>query len=148
MDTNSACTMGTSPSCIFILHKYSYTEVLNSFKIFDYTHIVFGSVSFVQMFQIVAGEISAFKTKLCSAVSKYSAILDFTPNTGDRFIGIRSSATGTFIFLSQISHTNAAVHSAGGYKRKFIQGFHSQPLFFICQGRSNSNAHCRDHKIP
>jgi len=80
------------------------------------------------MFQIIAGEISAFKTKLRFAFLKYCAGLDFTSNTGDRFIGVHSSTTGTFIFFSQISHANAAVHSAGGYKRKFIQGFH---LFFL-----------------
>jgi hypothetical protein len=77
------------------------------------------------MFQIIAGKISAFKTKLRFAFLKNFAILDFTSHTGNRFIGVRCSAAGTFIFFSQISHTNAAVHSAGGYKRKFIQGFHS-----------------------
>jgi hypothetical protein len=124
MDTNRTFTLGASPSYIFVLNKFSHTEFLNIPKIFNHAHIVFGSVSCIQMFQIIAGEISAFKTKRCSAVSKYFAGLDFTSHTGDWFIGVRSSAAGTFIFFSQISHTNAAVHSAGGYKRKFIQGFH------------------------
>jgi hypothetical protein len=77
------------------------------------------------MVQKIAGEISAFKTKFRSAFSKKCAVLDFTTLTGDWFIDVRSSATGTFIFFSQIRHTNAAVHSAGSYKRIFIQGFHS-----------------------
>jgi hypothetical protein len=125
MNTNCAFTSGASPPHIFVLYKYSHTEFLNIIKIFDHAHIVFGVVSCIQMFQIVAGEISAFKTNLCIVFSEHFAGLDFTSNTGDRFISIRSSAAGAFIFFSQISHANAAVHSAGGYKRKFIQGFHS-----------------------
>jgi hypothetical protein len=120
MDTNRTFTSGASPSYIFVLQKFSHTEFLNIFKIFDHAHIVFGPVSFVQMFQIIAREISAFKTKLCTAFLENFAGLDFTSHAGDRFIGVRCSAAGTFIFLSQISHANAAVHSAGGYKRKFI----------------------------
>jgi hypothetical protein len=81
------------------------------------------------MFQIIAGEILAFKTKLCSVGSKNFACLDFTSYAGNRFIGVRCSAARAFIFfVSQISHTNTTVHSAGGYKRKFIQGFY---LFFL-----------------
>jgi hypothetical protein len=83
---------------------------------------------------IVTGKISAFKTKLGSIFLKNSAVLDFTSNTGNRLIGVRSSAAGTFIPISHISHTDAAVHTAGSYKRKFIQGFHRQPLFIIYQG--------------
>jgi hypothetical protein len=100
------------------------------------------------MFQIVAGEISAFKTIFRFAFLKYFAGFNFTSHTGNWLIDVRCSATGTFILFSQINHTNAAVHSAGSYERIFIQGFHIQSLFFICQGRSNSNAHCRDNKIP
>ena len=108
--------------------------ILDIFKIIDHAHIVFGPVSIVQMFQIVAGIISAFKTKLDSIFLKNSTVLDFTSNTGDGFLGVRFSAAVTFIPCSHISHTNAAVHSTGSYKRKFIQGFHRQTLFIICQG--------------
>jgi hypothetical protein len=100
MDTNLASTSGASPSYIFVLNKFPDTVISYIFKIFDHTHIVFGSVSCIQMFQIVTGEIIAFKTKLCAAGSKNCAVLDFTSHTGNRFIGIRSSAAGTFILFS------------------------------------------------
>jgi len=131
MNANRACTPGASPSYLFILQKFPDTIIPDKFKIFDHAHIVFGSISFVQMFQIVAWEISAFKTKLCTVFEKNFAILDFTSNAGDWFIDIHPSATGTFIIFSQIGHTNAAVHTAGSYKRIFIQGFHGQILFLF-----------------
>jgi hypothetical protein len=87
--------------------------------------MVFCPVSCVQMVQKIAGEISAFKTKLCAAAPKNGAGLDFTSNAGDWLICVCSSTTGTFIFFSQIRHANAAVHSAGSYQRIFIQGFNS-----------------------
>jgi hypothetical protein len=86
-------------------------------KIFNHAYVVFGSVSLVQMSEIVAGEISAFVAKLSSAFAKEFAGLDLTSNTGDWFIGIRSPATDTFIRFPQISYADAAVHSARGYKR-------------------------------
>jgi hypothetical protein len=83
--------------------------------------MVFGPVSCIQMFQIIAGKISAFKTKFCFAVMKNCAVLDFTSNPGDWFIRVHSSTTNTFILFSQVRHTNAAVHSTGSDERIFIQ---------------------------
>jgi hypothetical protein len=111
-------------------------------KVFNHAHIVFGSVSLVQMFEIVAGEISAFITKFSSAFVKDFAGLDLTSNTGNRFIGIYSPATDTFVLFSQISYADATVHSARGYKRSLTQGLHGISLLPICQGRSNGNACC------
>ena len=73
------------------------------------------------MFQIIAGKISAFKTKRCFAAAKYFTVLDFTSYTGNRFIGVLSPAADAFIFFSQIRHANAAVHSAGSDKRIFMK---------------------------
>jgi hypothetical protein len=39
---------------------------------------------------------------------------DFASDAIDRFISVYPSAAGTFIFLPQIRHANATVHSAGG----------------------------------
>jgi hypothetical protein len=125
MNTNRPFTSGTSPFSLFVLYKISYTEIFNIYKILDHAHVVFGSISCVQMVQKITGEISAFKTMLCAAAPKNVAVLNFTSNASDWFICIRFSATGTFIFLSQIRHTNTTVHSAGSYKRIFIQGFNS-----------------------
>jgi hypothetical protein len=100
VNTNRTFTSGASPFYVFTRQKFSHTEILNISKIFNHAHIVFGAVSCIQMFQIIAGEISAFKTKLRFAFSKKIAVLDFTSHAGNRFIGIRCSAAGTFIFFS------------------------------------------------
>jgi len=72
------------------------------------------------MFQIIARKIITFKTKLRFSFLKEFTALDLTSYAGNGFIGVCSPATGTFIFFSQISHANATVHSAGGYKRNLI----------------------------
>jgi hypothetical protein len=41
-------------------------------------------------------------------------IFDFASNAIDGLINVSSSTAGTFIFVSQIRHANAAVHPAGG----------------------------------
>jgi hypothetical protein len=102
MNTDRAFASGTGPSYIFILYKFPNTIIPDIFKIFNHAHIIFGSISFIQMFQIYAGEISAFKTELRPTFSKYFAVLDFTSDTGDRFIGVRSFTAGAIIYFSQI----------------------------------------------
>jgi hypothetical protein len=116
MNTNRASTLGTSPFYVFILQKFSNTEIPNISKVFDHAHIVFGSISFIQMFQVLAREIITSKTILCFTFLKNSAIFDFTSSNGNGFIGICCPATGAFIFLSQISHANATVHATGSNK--------------------------------
>lgn len=66
------------------------------------------------MFQAVTGKLLAFRTVFCLAFMEKFAIFDFTSGTGDRYIQVRFSAPGAFILFSQISHTDAAVHTAGG----------------------------------
>jgi hypothetical protein len=42
------------------------------------------------------------------------AVFDPAMNAIVRFVNVDSSAAGTFVFVSQISKANTAVHSAGG----------------------------------
>lgn len=49
MNTNGSTTLRTSPSGFFIANKFSYTVFLNIFKIFYLAHVVFSSVSFIQL---------------------------------------------------------------------------------------------------
>ncbi len=115
MNTNSAAAMRARPSHFFICHEFSYAIFLNVYKIFDHAHVVFGPVSFIQMFQIAAGKIVTSKTKL-SAFLNDLAFFDFASNDANGFIGICCPATWTFIFFSQIGHANATVHAAGSDK--------------------------------
>jgi hypothetical protein len=78
--------------------------------------MVFGAISLIQMFQLVAGKSLTAKTKFNFFFLKNFAIFDFTSNPGNGFLDVCFPATRTFIFFSQISHAKATIHSAGGDK--------------------------------
>ena len=100
MNTNSAAALGTTPFHFFILNEFPYAQFFDVLKVLNHAHIVFGSIPFVQMTQMVAGDFITFKTKPCISLLKNFAIFDFTSYTGSSFIGICPHATGTFIFFS------------------------------------------------
>ena len=124
MNTYCAFTFGASPFYILVLYKFPDTVILDIFKVFDHAHIVFGPVSFIQMFQIITGKIFAFKTKLSPILLECLTGFNFTSNTGDRFIDVRYSAAWTFVFHPQMTPANTTVYTAGSYQSRFIQRFH------------------------
>ena len=50
MDTDCAATFGACPSYFLISKKFPDTKFFNVFKILDHTHMVFGAISFIEMF--------------------------------------------------------------------------------------------------
>lgn len=68
------------------------------------------------MFQVLAGEIIAFKAKFNFAIFNKFAVFNFASGNTDRFFRIKKSASGTLIFFSQIGIANPAVHAARGNK--------------------------------
>ena len=100
MDANNASTFGAGPPCFFISDKFPYAEFFNMLQIFDHTHIVFGSISFIQILQKCARKVITFKAEFCFAVSKNFAIFNFASGTGNRFVDVIDSAARTFIFIS------------------------------------------------
>ena len=112
MNTNSATALRTSPFPFFSSKKHSNTKLFNIFKILDHAHIVFGSISFIQMFQIFARKLLAFKTIFCRACLENYAIFDFAFDPGNRFIEVSSPATRTSIFILQICPADTTVHPA------------------------------------
>jgi hypothetical protein len=120
MNTNSFPAFGTGPPYFFIPHEFPQAKFLDVFKILDHAHIVFGPVSFIQMFQIIAGKVFTLETKPGFPVLKNLTVLDFTSNAGNGFVGINASAAGACIFFSQICHANTTVHSAWRDKRDSI----------------------------
>jgi len=100
MNTNGISTFGTGPSYSFVSNEFSYAEFFYVFEIFNHAHIVLSSVSFIQMFQIVAGKIVTSKTILSFTFLNIFAIFNFTSNNGNGFTGICCPATGAFIFFS------------------------------------------------
>jgi hypothetical protein len=65
------------------------------------------------MFQIVAGDILAFKTVFCFAFVIINTVLDFAVGTSNGFINVIYPATGAFILFPQIGDAYSTVHSAG-----------------------------------
>jgi hypothetical protein len=147
MNTNSAATSGTRPSQLFISNKSSYAIVIDVSEIFDHAHLVFRSVSFIQMLQILARKTVTSRTKPCSTFLDNFAVFDFTSTNGDGFVGICCPATGAVILLSQIGPANATVHSTGSDECSATQRFHSLSLLSICRGQSCRNVHCGKHII-
>jgi hypothetical protein len=72
------------------------------------------------MLQALAGEFRTLETKPGSRSLKEATILDFTLGTAHRFPMVIPPAAGTLVFLSQICHANAAIHSAGSDQGEFI----------------------------
>jgi len=112
MNTNSATAFRTSPFLFFSSKKCSNSKLFNIFKILDHAHFVFGSISFIQMFQIIARKLLTFKTIFCLVCLEKYAIFDCAFNTSNRFIEVSSSATRAFIFNPQICHADTTVHPA------------------------------------
>jgi hypothetical protein len=71
VNANNASTFWAGPSGFFIFNKFFNAIFLNILKIFDHTHTVFSSVSFIQMFQRVARKVDTIKAKFNFAISKY-----------------------------------------------------------------------------
>ena len=81
-------------------------------QVFDHAHAVFCAIAFVQLFQSSAG-LYAFKTELRFALFDRLTVFDPASNARKRLICIVATAARAFIFFSQISHADAAVHAAG-----------------------------------
>jgi hypothetical protein len=86
--------------------------VLYKLQVLDHAHVVFCAIAFVQLFQ--SGTVLyAFKTELGFALIYRLAVFDTASNARRQLICIVATAAGAFIFFSQISHANPAVHAAG-----------------------------------
>jgi hypothetical protein len=66
------------------------------------------------MLHTVAGEAFTLKTIFRFGSLEEFTRFDFAPPTSKGVVNARRSTTSTFIFLSQIRHANATVHSTGG----------------------------------
>lgn len=114
MNTNSATAFRTSPFLVFSSKKCPNTKLFNIFKILDHAHIVFCSISFIQMFQIITRKLLAFKTIFRLFCLENHAIFDFASDTSKRFLEVISSATGTVVFIPHICPADTTVHPAWG----------------------------------
>jgi hypothetical protein len=113
MNTDRAAAIRAYPSDVFVRHEFPDPEVANVFQVLDHAHVVTGPVAFIQALQASTGELLTLKAKSRFCILEALAVFDPAMNTIVRFVDIDSSAAGTLVFVSQISQTNAAVHSAG-----------------------------------
>jgi hypothetical protein len=113
VNANSPVALGASPPRRLRFDKFPYAGFPDIFQIFDHAHAVVGPVSFIQMFQGIAGNLVAFKTVFCITFTEKYTGFYFTSDPRHGLFGIISSAPGAFVLFPQISHANSAVHSAG-----------------------------------
>jgi hypothetical protein len=66
------------------------------------------------MLQTRTGKLLASKAKSWFHVLEDFAIFDFASNAVEWFTNVGSSTARAFLFISQVSHANATVHSTGG----------------------------------
>jgi len=89
-------------------------------KIFNHAHLVFGSISFIQMVQPVAGEGFTRKTKPGFTLLEGRTVFDSALRSGFRLIRIFHPTSGAFIFCPQIGHANTTIHPTGRNQGKSI----------------------------
>jgi len=70
MNTNNSSAFRAGPCYFFTSNKFLNTNFFNGLKIFKQAHIVSGSISYIQMFQNVAGTLFTFKTESCFSFLK------------------------------------------------------------------------------
>jgi hypothetical protein len=113
VNANDASASGAPILHLLRRKKISHTILCNLLQVLHHAHIVFGSVSLIQMFQILAGKIVTSKTEPYFAFVNSLAVLNLASNNGNGFVGTCCPATGAFVFFSQIGHANATVHTTG-----------------------------------
>lgn len=131
VNTDCPSASGTLVLCLLFPEEDLHTVSPDIVQVLDHAHIVFSSVSFIQMFQIVAGRIVTSKTKLYFTLLNNFTVFDFTSNNGNGFIGICCPATRAFISFSQIGHANAAVHSTRRDESLIHDVYHAAALLAL-----------------
>jgi hypothetical protein len=113
VNTDRAAAVRAGPSDLFIGNELPDSEPADGLQIFEHAHVVPGPISLVQLLHAGTGKLLTLKAKSRFDILKRFTVFDLASNAIDRFINVSSSAAGTFLFVPQIRHANAAVHSAG-----------------------------------
>jgi len=64
VDTDGPAAVGASPSDFFVCDKLPNAKLLDVFKILDGAHVVSGSIPFVHVLDLLAGEAVTLEAKL------------------------------------------------------------------------------------
>jgi len=112
VNANCASAAGAAVLRPLCQEECLYATLLDLDQVLDHAHVIFRSVSSVQMLQPITWKILTLKTESCSLVLENFASLDSALGDGNALANIRSPATRTLILLSQVCHADPAVHSA------------------------------------
>jgi len=114
VNADRAAAVRAVPTDLFVCHELPNSKLANGFQIFEHAHVVPGPISLIQLLQTRTGKLLTLKAKSWFCVLDVFTIFDPALGAIGGLMNIRASAAGTFVFFSQISQANAAVHSAGG----------------------------------
>lgn len=78
MDANGSSAKRARPSYFFVLQEFSNSHLFHFFKVFDCTHVVSGSISFIHLFDSRTGEFLTLETKSQFIFVQFIAVFDFT----------------------------------------------------------------------
>ena len=87
-------------------------------QVFDHAHPVFETVSLIEVFQICAWKIIALETIFSFFILEIGAGFYLASDACDWFAGIRTAASRAWIYSTQVSATDSAVHPAGGNQKR------------------------------
>jgi hypothetical protein len=113
MNAEHLAAFRADPPFFFGSYEMPYAEFSNALKIGDHAHAVLGSITLIQMREIVAGKAVTSKAVLGFRVCHLLAVLDFAFCARFGFEAVIASATWAWFLLSCECTAETAIHSAG-----------------------------------
>jgi hypothetical protein len=110
MDAEDAAAFYAEPSFLLILQEIRHAVFLYVLQILKHAHMVFRTVTAIQLFEPLARIFRAVITEAQRALLHAGAILDFTGFT--RQPGCSRPAAGALPGFSLIRHAQPAIHPA------------------------------------
>ena len=82
MNTDYLAALGAFPPFLFVSDKMPYTELPYVIEIVNHAHAVFGSISFIQVIQPVAGKAVTVETEAGFSLTQLFTVLDSAHDAG------------------------------------------------------------------
>jgi hypothetical protein len=117
VDADGPAAIWASPADFFVCDKLPNSKLLDIFKILDGAHVVSSSISFIHVFDLLAGKTVTLETELQFPLLQHFAVFDSAPEDADCFIGVFHPAPWAGVFIPQVSHAGSAVHPARSDER-------------------------------
>jgi len=120
MAANDTTAFRALPFLFFPLQKRLDAFTSDNLQVLQHTHVVFGRIAFVQLFESLAGKISTLITKSRGVGFYRLAISNRAFPAIRAHIRVFAGTTKAFILFPEVRHANSAVHAAGR-NQAFIQ---------------------------